>query len=252
MNNWKKARAEHRKQVRDHKKESWRKMAETINKDTPLSKVWECIRKIKGRTPRKTTILLDNGQYFSSSSEICNKLAVTFSNISKISNYSSEFQNIKMQAEISSPNFASPNTEPYNQPFNLHELQYALSRTKNTTAGPDNVNYNMIKHLPENGHIFLLAVMNKIFHEGFFPEQWWESTIIPIPKPNKNHTDATNYRPIALTSVICKTMERIINETVLLSGNGEWIWQVASGWKKEKINHRSFGEAENCHTQSLC
>ena len=29
-----------------------------------------------------------------------------------------------------------------------------------------------------------------------------KATIIPIPKPNKDHTEATNYRPIALTSFI--------------------------------------------------
>ena len=35
--------------------------------------------------------------------------------------------------------------------------------------------------------------------------------MIPIPKPGKDPTNPTNYRPIALTSCICKTMERMIN-----------------------------------------
>ena len=35
--------------------------------------------------------------------------------------------------------------------------------------------------------------------------------VIPIPKPGKDPTNHTSYRPIALTSCICKAMERMIN-----------------------------------------
>ena len=53
------------------------------------------------------------------------------------------------------------------------------------------------------------------------------AVIIPIPKPGKDKTEATNYRPIALTGCICKTMERLINDRLvwfleannLISGN---------------------------------
>ena len=41
------------------------------------------------------------------------------------------------------------------------------------------------------------------------------NNIIPIPKPGKDKTEATNYRPIALTSCICKTMERMINDRLV-------------------------------------
>ena len=34
--------------------------------------------------------------------------------------------------------------------------------------------------------------------------------IKPIPKPGKEPTNPNNYRPVALTSFICKIMERMI------------------------------------------
>ena len=37
------------------------------------------------------------------------------------------------------------------------------------------------------------------------------ATVIPIPKPNKDPTDPLSYRPIALTSCLCKVLERMIN-----------------------------------------
>ena len=36
-------------------------------------------------------------------------------------------------------------------------------------------------------------------------------TVIPIPKPNKDHTDPLSYRLFALTSCLCKVLERMIN-----------------------------------------
>ena len=52
-----------------------------------------------------------------------------------------------------------------------------------------------------------------------FPEDWHKAVIIPIPKPGKDKTESTNYRPIALTSCICKTKERMINEQGVPEGS---------------------------------
>ena len=50
---------------------------------------------------------------------------------------------------------------------------------------------------------------------GNFPLSWSQAIIIPIPKPGKDNTDPNNYRPIALTSCICKTMKRMINKRLV-------------------------------------
>ena len=42
-----------------------------------------------------------------------------------------------------------------------------------------------------------------------------ESFIVPIPKPKKDQSVPANYRPILLTSVICKVTERMINNRLL-------------------------------------
>ena len=61
----------------------------------------------------------------------------------------------------------------------------------------------------------LLCAFNKIWQTGQIPSSWQEATIIPIPKPGKDHSNPTNYRPIALTSCICKTMERMVNDRLV-------------------------------------
>ena len=50
-----------------------------------------------------------------------------------------------------------------------------------------------------------------MWETGKFPESWELASIIPILKPGNDHTESINYRPIALTSCLCKTLERMIN-----------------------------------------
>ena len=73
----------------------------------------------------------------------------------------------------------------------------------------------MLKHLPESSLQALLGIFYHIWTSGDFPEDWRLATVIPIPKPGKDHAEPTNYRPIALTSCLCKTLERMINKRLI-------------------------------------
>ena len=69
----------------------------------------------------------------------------------------------------------------------------------------------MLKHLPDTCLYTLLEILNNIWQTGSFPSDWSDAIIIPIPKPDKDHSSPNNYRPIALTSCLCKTFEGMIN-----------------------------------------
>ena len=42
----------------------------------------------------------------------------------------------------------SENSEVYNMPFSLEELKDALRRSHDTSAGPDEIHYQLLTHLP--------------------------------------------------------------------------------------------------------
>ena len=142
---------------------------------------------------------------------IADTLGDAFSTNSVNTNYSKEFQNYQKQQEKITLNFKSSNNEEYNNPFNLDELKDAISISHDTATGPDEIHYQMLKHLPLKSLQTLLDIFNNMWETGKFPESWVLATIIPIPKPGKDHTEPTNYQPIALTSCLCKTLERMIN-----------------------------------------
>ena len=111
-------------------------------------------------------------------------LADSFSKNSSSENYTSKFRNIKNQQEKQKLKFTSDNTENYHSEFLL--------------SGPDDIqgHYQLLKHLPISTLLILLEIFNNIWKTGNIPKSWKEATVIPIPKPDKDHTDPTNYRPI--------------------------------------------------------
>ena len=73
----------------------------------------------------------------------------------------------------------------------------------------------MLKHLPTSAMDTILSVLNKIWLSGNFPASWHTSTVIPVLKPGKEESDPGSYHSIALTSCICKIMERMINDRLV-------------------------------------
>ena len=80
-----------------------------------------------------------------------------------------------------------------------------------------------------------MNIFNNIWTTGKLPDGWQYATIIPIPKPGKDPTEPNNYRPIALTSCLCKTLERMINKrlTWFLESNNH-ISQFQSGFRSDR------------------
>ena len=107
------------------------------------------------------------------------------------------------------------NTEKYNNPFSVSELITAISKSHDTAAGPHDIHYQMLKQLPAAALDTLLYILNDSSSSGNFPPGWRTSAVIPVLKPGKEDTDPCSYRPIALTSCICKIMERMTNDRLV-------------------------------------
>ena len=84
----------------------------------------------------------------------------------------------------------------------------------------DQIHYCLLTHLCEDALVVLLDIFNKIWTSGVFPPSWREAVVVPIPKPGRDSSNPNNYRPIALTSCLCKTMERMVNARL--------VWQLES------------------------
>ena len=78
----------------------------------------------------------------------------------------------KIVKERENLNFLSLNTEKYNLSFKMSELKDSLYKCNDTAAGPDDIYYQILKHLPPDTLETLLNIMNEIWRTRKFPEDW--------------------------------------------------------------------------------
>ena len=181
-------------------------------------KIWKAIRKIKGKGGCNSVKHLKvNGNLITDKKEVAEVLAKNLSKNSSTDNYSDEFQRIKTLKEKRCLDFSSKNEEEYNLPFSVTELRQSLQRASDSTTCLDQVHYQLLTHLPNSALSILLKVYKHVWESGCFPLSWREAVVIPIPKPSTDHSDPGNFIPIALTSCLCKTMERMINARLMWS-----------------------------------
>ena len=216
LNAYRIARAKARRDIRHSKKTSWRNYVSKMNSQTSVKSVWNRIRKIKGKDTSNTVHYLSvNDRDVTSHRDIANALADNLSHNSSSAFSRDAFASVRKKAEKQTIKCSSDNAEVYNKPLSMEELRDALRRAHDTSAGPDEIHYQLLKHLPDASLLLLLNICNNIWLSGDFPSDWRKAIVIPIPKPGKDPTNPMNYRPIPLTSGICKTMERMINRRLV-------------------------------------
>ena len=170
-----------------------------LNTNTPIKHVWNRVRKISGKNvcPPKQYLNGKDGAPITDPKDIATEHAVAFTDNSSSAHYSARFQTIKAQDERARIDFTSDNTEVYNKPFRLRDLRHSILKAKLCAPGPDGIHNNLLKHLPEDTLKIFKEILNIICISGDFPHQ--------------DHTNPLSYRPMALTSCLCKVLERMIN-----------------------------------------
>ena len=87
----------------------------------------------------------------------------------------------------------------------------------NKSPGVDGIPPKLLMETVEQISIPLARVFN-LSLKGVFPVEWKEANIIPLfKKGSRNKSE--NYRPVSLTSVICKLLQRLIKVHMVLGIN---------------------------------
>ena len=153
LNTYKVFKVKARRTIKSTKRKSWRNYVSNLNYKIPIKKVWDMVRKISGKFKAASHQHLNtnfNGgaeTKATTNKDIADTLGNAFSQSSSNRNYSEEFQQYQKHQEKIKLNFKSLNNEEYN-PFDLDELIDAISKSHDTATGPDEIHYQMLKHLP--------------------------------------------------------------------------------------------------------
>ena len=89
-----------------------------------------------------------------------------------------------------------------------------LALNTNKSCGPDEISPLLLIKLVEFVTGPLTALMNASIEHGILPQDWKNAFVSPIFKKGARNL-AENYRPISLTSIACKLMEKFVKDAVL-------------------------------------
>ena len=89
-----------------------------------------------------------------------------------------------------------------------------LALNINKSCGPDDVSPFLLIKLVDFVTAPLTMIMNASVNSGVLPRDWKNAFVTPIYKKGARNLPE-NYRPISLTSVACKLMEKMVKDAVL-------------------------------------
>ena len=113
---------------------------------------------------------------------------------------------------------------------------------ENKSPGVDGIPPKLLLEIVEQISIPLATVFNLSIEERVVPLEWKEANIIPLFKKG-SRSKSENYRPVSLTLVVCKLLERLIKDHL-----------VDFLVKNNLINPSQHGllKARSCLTNILC
>ena len=115
------------------------------------------------------------------------------------------------------PDFPSRSNEscPFDRDlFNISSVKAELDlQNILKPAGGDGIYPSLLRNCSNSFSKILSLIYIKSSEEGCVPEKWKEANLTPVFKKG-SRTNPSNYRPIAITSVVCKIMEKLIKNTI--------------------------------------
>ena len=84
----------------------------------------------------------------------------------------------------------------------------------NKSPGPDQIHPTIAKELADVLASPLMIIFNKSLQEGVVPKDWKLANVTSIFKKG-DRTEGCNYRPISLTSIVCKILESLLRDAIM-------------------------------------
>lgn len=198
--------------VNMNKEQAWAKLTAKLSTEG-TGQVFNRIRTMDGRSVKKQTCpLVEEEEAVFDAQDKAKILGEHFAAVSKTE---------KPRVDERGKHKPLQRTERNNKPhpsetrFSMQELNAAMLKLKTRKCpGPDGVHNEMLLQLGGEARKALLHVINLSWEEELVDEKWRRAVTKPLSKPGRDPSWKGNYRPIDLTSNICKLMEKMVRQRV--------------------------------------
>jgi hypothetical protein len=203
---WKKQASKVRKMIKKRK----RKYYQRYERGDPIW--WDEVKIIKGEKNKSNEM----------NQEKCEKLNEYFHSV---------WENTQ-KSQLSNHLLRDPNDKP----IKISETQVMNELNKLDTkkaAGPDKLSAKTLKAARFEVVEIITHIFNECLANNVVPSQWKEANIAPVPK-TKKPANPEDYRPVCLTSTLCKVLERILAKIIFQETKALWKINQQYGFLPEK------------------
>ena len=182
------------KATTDHKRRQWREFVEIIDHRTDSTKLWRTIKGIDGKSKQTTE---NDGITFTGKSHTSLKLIANSFNpqftTSKLGKHSSLRRTRHVSKDVKRMSLEQAES------FTSDQVTSAIKSCRSSRGyGPDTLSIFHLENLGPLATEHLTSLYNDSLKSCRFPSIWKTSLVIPIPKPGKDSSQGTSYRPISL------------------------------------------------------
>ena len=154
--------------------------------------------------PEITQVIDGEGKFVESDKEIGDVIGQYFSSVHP-PYYTGEMPDMQhvTQNQIGRLTITPKMVEDKLEKLNIHK-----------SCGPDNVHPHVLQKTAKATSVPLSHIFQQSLDTGEVPEDWRTANITPIHKKG-DRTDPSNYRPVSLTSQVCKVLESIVRDKIV-------------------------------------
>ena len=193
-----------RNKVRNLSKRAYSDFVTDLFKKRDNQKTFWSFVKSKRKSSQSTDSYFINGENISDPSRI----AYEFNSL-----FASFFSGSTDQDRVTSPTLEFPPLER----FSITSTQVS-SEIRNLSAhkayGPDGISAHMLKLAAPAIVPVLTLFYNHTLASGCLPSAWKRANVVPVFKQGEK-SNLINYRPVSLTPIICKLLEKILCRQIL-------------------------------------
>ena len=188
-----------------HKRQKWRDFVEIMDQKTDLTKLWRTIKGIDGRAKREARDR-ERSNYLQ-----WNLVLIVQGASHQVQPTVQYFKAGQTYLFKRDPNSDEGKRKPLEmaRTFTADLVMKAIKSCRNSKVfGADKLSIFHLKHLGPRAIEYIHSVTTYQI-----PTIWKSSLIIPIPKPGKNTSQETSYRPISLLCPAAKVLDSLLLST---------------------------------------
>ena len=217
-----------REKINQQKQDKWKEFVSSIEAETNVSTFWNKFKsysnsRLNPNLGKVTNLVMENGNIAATNklkadtfAESLGKIHQTYYDPNHDLNTETEARNILSAHKMVFKPLEQAKQETEDKHYMLREINVleitkTLQKCRNRSApGEDQISYFILKNLDRENLSNIALIYNSCLKTGYFPNAWKQAKVVMLPKPGKDLTKPTSYRPISLLPAMGKIFERIV------------------------------------------